>query len=46
MFMQNFGVTNEEYYGMLRFFWTGQLEPCFCFKLQLEYLQHTLYTVL
>ena len=23
-----------------------QLEPCFCFKLQLVYLQHTLYTVL
>ena len=23
-----------------------QLEPCFCFKLQLVYLKHTLYTVL
>ena len=23
-----------------------QLEPCFCFKLQLVYLQHTLYTAL
>ena len=25
MLMQNFGVTNKEYYGMLRYFWSGQL---------------------
>ena len=25
MLMQNFGVTNKEHYGMLRYFWSGQL---------------------
>ena len=24
MLMQNFGVTNKEHYGMLRYFWSGQ----------------------
>ena len=24
MLMQNFGVTNKEYYGMLWYFWSGQ----------------------
>ena len=24
--MQNFGVTNKEYYGMLWYFWSGQLD--------------------
>ena len=23
--MQNFGLTNKEHYGMLRYFWSGQL---------------------
>ena len=23
--MQNFGVTNKEHYGMLWYFWSGQL---------------------
>ena len=26
MLMQNFGVTNKEHYGMLWYFWSGQLE--------------------
>ena len=26
--MQNFGVTNKEHYGMLWYFWSGQLERC------------------
>ena len=25
MLMQNFGVTNQEHYGMLWYFWSGQL---------------------
>ena len=25
MLMQNFGVTNKEHYGMLWYFWSGQL---------------------
>ena len=25
--MQNFEVTNKEYYGMLWYFWSGQLVP-------------------
>ena len=25
--MQNFGVTNKEHYGMLWYFWSGQLFP-------------------
>ena len=25
MLMQNFGVTNKEHYGMLRYFWSGQM---------------------
>ena len=25
MLIQNFGVTNEEHYGMLWYFWSGQL---------------------
>ena len=25
MLMQNFGGTNKEHYGMLRYFWSGQL---------------------
>ena len=24
MLMQNFGVTNKEHYGLLRYFWSGQ----------------------
>ena len=24
MLMQNFGLTNKEYYGMLWYFWSGQ----------------------
>ena len=27
--MQNFGVTNQEHYGMLRYFWSGQFNKCF-----------------
>ena len=26
MIMQNFGVTNKEHYGMLRYFWSGQFQ--------------------
>ena len=26
--MQNFGVTNKEHYGMLWYFWSGQLSYC------------------
>ena len=26
MLMPNFGVTNKEYYGMLWYFWSGQLQ--------------------
>ena len=29
--MQNFGVTNKEHYGMLWYFWSGQLFHCYCF---------------
>ena len=29
MLMQNFGVTNKEHYGMLWYFWSGQLTKCF-----------------
>ena len=25
MLMQNFGVTNKEHYGMLWYFWSGQI---------------------
>ena len=27
--MQNFGVTNKEHYGMLWYFWSGQLRAPF-----------------
>ena len=26
MLMQIFGVTNKEHYGMLRYFWSGELK--------------------
>ena len=26
--MQNFGVTNQEHYGMLWYFWSGQFNKC------------------
>ena len=26
MLMQNFGVTNKQHYGMLWYFWSGQLQ--------------------
>ena len=29
MLMQNFGVTNEEHYGMLWYFWSGQWRAYF-----------------
>ena len=29
MLMQNFGVTNKEHYGMLWYFWSGQLQNWF-----------------
>ena len=29
MLMQKFGVTNKEYYGMLWYFWSGQLTLLF-----------------
>ena len=29
MLMQNFGVTNKEHYGILWYFWSGQLQPSF-----------------
>ena len=28
MLMQNFGVTNQEHYGMLWYFWSGQFNKC------------------
>ena len=38
MLMQNFGVTNKEHYGMLWYFWSGQLnEEHFTFQLQYKH---------
>ena len=28
MLIQNFGVTNQEHYGMLWYFWSGQFNKC------------------
>ena len=42
MLMQNFGVTNKEHYGMLWYFWSGQLElriQVLLTKTGIEYLE-------
>ena len=31
MLKQNFGVTNKQYYGMLRYFWSVQLQALLLF---------------
>ena len=37
MLMQNFGVTNKEHYGMLWYFWSGQLNGVGVFRSCLLY---------
>ena len=38
MFMQNFGVTNKEHYGMLWYFWSGQFRTTFSRTIKLNLL--------